>query len=108
MYFTFQESADTRDEDIEEMKRWHKEYISSDDAVEMGDVETVDGTFAIYEVYEADIELDEDDDYLWSGKVVEGTAKIVGVYVCASRERAGWIEEKSYYKDVKNFNYREK
>lgn len=105
MGFSICESADTRNENIEEVLTECREYALGDGAV-IGDdtLDSNDPSFAIYEVYEAYIELD-DDAGLWSGKVVE--QKLIEVNVCASKDVAGWIEEvEERYKGV-TINYRE-
>lgn len=108
MGYSICDCADTRSEDIEGTKKGCMEYALGDDAVEGDDVfDEETGRFTIYEVVEADIELEEEDDYLWMGDIIDGTREIVAVYACATEEVAGWIKEESYYKNVKEFKFRE-
>lgn len=107
MSFSFNDSKDSRSENIEEVFNDCREYALGIGAEEGDDTYQEDsGTFAIYEIYKADIELEEDDDYLWSGVTFNDV--LVEVCVCATKERAGWIEEveKERYNNVK-INYRE-
>lgn len=104
MGFSFNESADSRSENIQEVLDSCRDYAMGDGA-EKGDdtYQPENGSFAIYEVYKADIDLEEEDDPLWSGIVDEETDEIIGVFVCATKEVAGWIEEAEgeRYKGVK-------
>ena len=114
MGFSFSDQSDTRTYDIEKAKKESLEYISSDLVDECCDAysEENDGDFAIYELWESDIEMDVDeaetDDRLWTGFVLDETKKLVAVYVCAPKELAAWIEETDYYKEHKvPYYYRE-
>ena len=100
MGFSFCDQADTRTENIEEAIKYSEEYCLGEEAEQNCDTLSEDGTFAIYEVWEADIEMDDDysDDQLWAGTIVEDTDKIIEVHVCATKEQAGWIEENEWYK----------
>lgn len=108
MGYSICDCADTRTEEIDELKENCRDYALGDGAVDGDDVfDNETGHFAIYEIVEADIELDEDDSYLWSGDVIDGTKKIVEVYACATEEVAGWIKEVEYFKNVNVFKFRE-
>lgn len=107
MGFTFNDSVDTRSDKIQEMLDDCRDYTMGEDAIEEGDTyDSESGQFAIYEIYKADINLEDEDDYLWSGEIED--QELVEVFVCATKEVAGWIEEeeKSRYENVK-INYRE-
>lgn len=107
MGFSICDCADSRDEDVEKVLDGCRDYALGDGAVEGDDTYQDDsGTFAIYEVYKADLDLEDDDDPLWSGIIVED--ELIEVFVCATKEVAGWIEEeeKNRYENVK-INYRE-
>lgn len=99
MGFSFCDQDDTRNENIEELKRSTEEYCLGDEAVQNCDTLKTSGNdaFAIYSVCEEVIELDEEGDWLWSGTRV--SIKPLVVYVCATKEEGGWIEEDSYFKD---------
>lgn len=97
MGWAFCDMSDTFSEDIPGLIAGSREYCFSDDAV-WGDDVFNDGAFAIYSVCEADIELDEASDPLWSGTIVDGTQKVLEVHVCATKEQAGWIEEDGMFK----------
>lgn len=114
MGFSFSGQSDTRTYNIEKAKKESLEYMNGDLAVECCDAlsEDTDGDFAIYELWEADIEMDVDeketDDRLWTGFVLDETKKLVCVYVLAPKELAAWIEETDYYKEHKvPYYYRE-
>ena len=106
MGFSFCDQSDTYSEDTEEVRRESERYCFGDGAVESCDVLDDEGQFAIYSVLEADIELDEDDDPLWSGTIIEETKRVIEVLVCATKEQAGWIEEHEWFKG-KTIKYRE-
>lgn len=108
MGFSFNESSDSRSENIQEVLDACRDYAMGDDA-EKGDdtYQPHHGTFAIYEVYKADIELDDESDPLWYGDVDFATQELIEVNVCATKDVAGWIEEvEKRYKGV-TINYRE-
>lgn len=107
MSFSFNDSKDSRSENIEELIESCRDYALGYDAEEEGETYQEDsGIFAIYEIYRANLELEEEDDYLWSGATSED--ELIEVFVCATKKQAGWIEEaeKDRYNNVK-ISYRE-
>lgn len=106
MGFSFNDSADTRSENIQEVLDDCRDYAMGDGAKKGDDTyQPENGTFAIYEVYKADINLESEEDYLWSGDIED--QELIEVNVCATKEVAGWIEDvDKSYKNVK-INYRE-
>lgn len=107
MGFSFNDSKDSRSEDIGEVIEDCREYALGEGAVDGDDTYQEDSeTFAIYEVYKANLDLEDDEDYLWSGITFDD--ELIEVCVCATKKQAGWIEgvEKERYNNVK-INYRE-
>lgn len=101
MYFTFQVSPETRCENPEELKESCKVWSLGDSAVEADEVyDEEEGHFAIYEVFRADFEFEEEEeDNLWSGVQV-GDSELLLVCVCATEEQAGWVRDMPEYKGI--------
>jgi len=105
MAFTFCERGDTKvlAADAEDTIIFNiEEFIDSDDAVENGEVGDGRNTdFAIYELYTAEVETeDEDEDDIYMADEVEGTSKVIKVFVCATEEDAKDIITARYGKDM--------
>lgn len=93
MAFSFNDSADSRTEDIAEVIDGTEWWINSKDSnEESGDY---NNDFAIYEIYEATLELEEEDVPLWSGEVKE--SNLIKVYACATREGAKDCKLEKFY-----------
>ena len=110
MGFTFQESADTRVliENEDDLINDSIDFINSEEAKEWDDVgDGVETDFSIYELYEAEIDVDDDEyaDFLWSYRIIDGTSVLKKVFVCATEENASGIVKK-YYPNV-DAEYRE-
>ena len=87
MGYAFNDEAESRTpiEEIDEVRRYSEEYINSADSADESDE---DGSYSVYVLRTAILELEEEDDALWSGDIVEETG-ITDVFVCASEEYAG-------------------
>ena len=91
MYFTFQESSDTRSDDVDGLVRDCRQYCMGDEAIKEGEASGVER--AVYEVWTADCELDDPEDYLWSGTIDDATKTLVAAFVCGTKEECGWVED---------------
>lgn len=106
MGFSFNDSADTRSENIQEVLDGCRDWALGYGAEEGDDTYQPErGSFAIYEVYKADLNLEDDFDYLWSGEIED--QELIEVNVCATKEIAGWIEDVEKRYNGVNINYRE-
>ena len=84
MGFTFCDSTDTRTEDLLELQDNANAWINAKESIdERGDYNK---DFALYELHEAEIELEDLSDPLWSGYIK--TDKVKSVYVCSHEEEA--------------------
>lgn len=84
MGFTFCDSTDTRTEDLLELQDNANAWINAEESIdERGDY---DKDFALYELHEAELELEDLSDPLWSGYIE--TDKVKSVYACAHEEEA--------------------
>lgn len=87
MGYAFCDEAESRTpiEEIDDVRRSAEEYINSADSADDGGD---NGSYSVYAIRTAILELEEGDDALWSGDIVEDTG-ISDVFVCASEEYAG-------------------
>lgn len=87
MGYAFNDEAESRTpiEEIDELRRSTEEYINSADSADESDG---DGGYSVFIIRTAILELEEEDDALWSGNILEDTG-ISDVFVCASEEYAG-------------------
>ena len=87
MGYAFCDEAESRTpiEEIDDVRRSIEEYINSADSADESDE---DGGYSVYAIRTAILGLEEEDDTLWDGDIVENTG-ISDVFVCASEEYAG-------------------
>lgn len=108
MGFTFCDRPETLTRDIDTMRRKSLEYINGQDCVDDDDVyDEVTGLFAIYLVYVVSVNLRPSQDPTYA-RVNYYDGKLTDVYVCATKDVAGWIEkEKEYRAEGVTIHYRE-
>lgn len=102
MGYAFNDEAESRTpiEEIDDVRRSTEEYINSADSADESDD---DGSYSVYIIRTAILELEEEDDALWSGDIVEDTG-ISDVFVCASEECAG-ERVREEFADVKGVKF---
>lgn len=98
MGFTFCDMSDTLSDDVDRLRENVVNWINGPDCeLENETYDEEYQMFAIYLLYEAEVDLEEGEDLLWT-EIRHYEAVLTGVYACAPKEIAGWIEDDGEYK----------